>query len=98
MDFERLTKTVRVTDPECWYGQDEVKVSLYITPPYDNEVIVRIFIETIDDFAVAYDIECECKYESQIKWAYNHLKTWMYDRMPDEIDLGWLYEHGYLPY
>lgn len=98
MEFERLTKTVKVTDPECWYGQDTVKVHLYVTPPYEGEVIVRIFIETIDDFAVAYDYDCKVEYEAQIKWMYNHMKTWMYDKMPDEIDLGWLFEHGYLPY
>ena len=97
MEFERLTKTVKVKDKECWYGQDEVKVSLYVTPPYEGNVVVRIFIDTIDDFAVSYDYECEYKYTDQIKWAYNHLKTWMYDKMPNKISLGWLYEHGYLP-
>ena len=98
MDFERLTKTVKVTDPECWYGQDTVEVHLFVTPPYKGEVVVRIFVESIDDFAVAYDYECNIKYEAQIKWMYDHMKTWMYDKMPDEIDLGWLFEHGYLPY
>lgn len=98
MEFEKLTKTVKVTDPECWYGRDTVNVSLFVTPPYKDEVVVRIHVDSIDDFSVVYDFECECKYERQIEWAYNHLKTWMYDRMPDEIDLGWLYEHGYLPF
>lgn len=98
MDFERLTKLVYVTDKENWYGKDMVKVSLFVTPPYKEKVIVRIFIETIDDFAVTYDYECEEKYTDQIKWAYNHIKTWMYDKMPKKINLGWLYEHGYLPY
>lgn len=98
MEFERLTKLVYVTDKENWYGKDMVKVSLFVTPPYKEKVLVRIFIETIDDFAVTYDYECEEKYADQIKWAYNHIKTWMYDKMPKKINLGWLYEHGYLPY
>lgn len=98
MEFEKLTKTVKVTDPECWYGKNTVDVHLFVTTPYMDEVVVRIFVESIDDFAVVYDFECECKYKDQIKWAYNHLKTWMYDRMPDEISLAWLYEHGYLPW
>lgn len=97
MEFERLTKTVRVSDPECWYGRDTVKVHLFVTPPYTGNVIVRIFVESIDDFAVSYDYECEEKYKDMIKWAYNHIKFWMYDRIPNEINLGWLYEHGYLP-
>ena len=98
MKFEGLTKTVAVTDPDNWYGQDTVTVSLFITPPFRGRVAIRILIRSIDDFAVLYDIE---KYENNkdgIKWAYNHLKEWLYDRMPDKISLDWLYEHGYLPF
>lgn len=97
MDFERLTKTVRVTDPENWYNKDTVDVSLFVTPAFRGVVTVRILISTIDDFMVVYDHQCYAQYKESIKWAYNHLKQWMYDKMPDEIDLGWLYEHGYLP-
>ena len=77
MDFERLTKTVRVTDPECWYGRDTVEVHLFVTPPYKDNVLIRIFIETIDDFAVTYDYECEAKYQDNIRSMYNHIKTWV---------------------
>ena len=34
MNFERLTKTVRVSDPDCWYEKDTVKVHLFVTSPY----------------------------------------------------------------
>jgi hypothetical protein len=97
MEFEKLTKTVRVTDPENWYNQNTVEASLFVTPPYCGIVTVRILIDTIDDFMVVYDHECYVQYGELIKWAYNHLKQWMYDKMPEEISLGWLYEHGYLP-
>jgi hypothetical protein len=97
MEFERLTKTVRVADSENWYNQDTVDVSLFVTPPYLGITTVRILITTIDDFMVAYDHECYTQYGESIKWIYNHMKQWMYDKMPEEISLGWLYEHGYLP-
>lgn len=93
-----MEKIVRVSDPEDWYGENTVKVSLFVTPPFKNKVSVRILVESIDDFMMCYEYECEAKHEDHIKFMYNHLKEWMYDRIPKEIDLGWLYEHGYLPY
>lgn len=93
----QLTKTVKVSDPENWYRQNTVDVSLYVTKPWENKTVVRIFIFTIDDFAVSLDYEVESKYEAQIKSVYNHFKKWIYDRMPEEISLAWLYEHGFLP-
>lgn len=96
--LERLEKIVRVTDPEDWYGQNTVEVSLFVTPPYKDKVRVRILIQSVDDFMVSYDYECNNDDKDHIKWIYSHLKEWMYDRMPEEIDLTWLYEHGYLPF
>lgn len=94
--FERLTKTVRVSDPENWYERDTVDVWLYVTSPYENKVRVRVLIMTVDDFSVGYDWECDADNKGAIESAYNHLKEYMYDRMPEEISLDWLYEHGYL--
>ena len=93
----QLIKTVKVSDPENWYRQPTVDVSLYVTTPYDNKTIVRIFVFTIDDFAVSLDYEVESKYEDQIKFVYNHFKKWIYDRMPEEASLAWFYEHGFMP-
>lgn len=94
--FHRLTKTVKVSDPDMWYQQNEVDVSLYVSPPYKGTVQVKILVSSIDDFAVAYIQECNEKYTDYIKSLYNHMKEWMYDRMPEEISVDWLYEHGYL--
>ena len=96
-NFVQLIKTVKVTDPENWYRQPTVDVSLYVTRSWDNKTIVRVFVFTIDDFAVSLDYECESKYEDQIKSVYNHYKKWIYDRMPEEVSLAWFYEHGFLP-
>lgn len=49
MDFERLTKVVHVTDKENWYGKDMVKVSLYVTPPYKEKVLIRMLVESIEE-------------------------------------------------
>ena len=95
-NFERLEKTVKVTDPWRWYGEDTVDISLYVMN-YKDTTTVRIVVHSIDDFSVAYNYECESKYKDQIKYMYNHMKNWMFDKIPNEINVAWLYEHGYLP-
>lgn len=95
--FPRLTKKVKVSDPEMWYGKSEVDVSLFVTPPYAGRVYVKILVSSIDDFAVSHTTyDCNVKYTDCIKGIYDHMKEWMYDRMPEEVSVEWLYEHGYL--
>lgn len=98
MDFERLTKVVHVTDKENWYGKDTVKVSLYVTRPYKEKVLIRILVESIDDKLIVYDIECDADNKDEIKFWYEHLRRWLYDKIPKKISTAWLYEHGYLPF
>lgn len=93
----RHIKAVKVSDPENFYNQDTIEVGIYVTEPWREKVIVRVFIYTIDDKAWAIEQEINVKYKEQIKFVYNHYKKWIYDKMPEEISLVWLYEHGFLP-
>lgn len=95
--LEKLTKTVRVSDPEHWYMENTVKVSLYVTPSYKGQVRVRMYVKSIDDFNICYNVDCRDDDKAHIQWVYDHLKKYMYDRMPDIISRDWLYEHGYFP-
>ena len=95
--MNKKVKIVKVSDPECWYQQNEVKVSLYVTPSYHGTVYVRIFVDTIDDFAVSLDCEVGETNTDEIKWIYNHYETFIFDRMPEVVSLEWFYEHGFLP-
>lgn len=94
--FPRLTKKVKVSDPNMWYGRDEVDVSLFVTSPFRGTVYVKLRVSSIDDFAVAYTYQCEEKYTACIRGVYEHLREWMYARMPEKVSVEWLYEHGYL--
>jgi hypothetical protein len=93
----RRIKTVKVSDPENFYQQDTVEVALYITPQYKGETKVRVQIITIDDKSWALETEVGAQYRDYINSIYDHYKTWIYDRMPEEISLVWLFEHGFLP-
>lgn len=93
----RCIKTVRVSDPENFYQQNTVEVALYITPPYEDRMVVRVLVITIDDKAFALETEVHSRYKDEINFIYDHYKKWIYDKMPEEISLEWLYEHGFLP-
>lgn len=95
--MRKMIKIVKVSDPECWYNQDTVEVGLYVTPPYNGKVVVRVFVDTIDDFAVSLDYEIGETYTDAIKWVYNHYKTFIFERIPETVSLDWFYEHGFMP-
>ena len=84
-------KRVTVAEPECWYNRPDVRVIL-------GKVVggrggVRVFFESIDDFAVYQDVN-EWGEEANIDWA----KKYLYDKIPKKVSLQWLYEHGYKPF
>lgn len=98
-NYKTLKKTVRVGDPWRWYNRDTVDVFLWVHPlVLDRQnVEVSIVVSSIDDFSASRGIICDKKYPQSIEAFYNHLKKYMFDAMPEEITVDWLYEHGYLP-
>lgn len=95
-DRKELSKVVKVSDPENWYRQDTVVVKLFICPEYEGKTDVRIFIESIDDFAMEYTRTCYSA--ADIECTYKIMKENMFDKMPDSISYSWLLEHGYFPF
>ena len=95
-DRKELSKVVKVSDPEYWYGRDEVTVRLFICPECEGNILVRLFVESIDDFAMEYSRDC---YGSEhAKHTYKLMKENMFDKLPEEISYSWLLEHGYFPF
>jgi hypothetical protein len=95
-DRREICKTVKVSDPENWYNQKTVKVKLFICPEYEGKTDVRLFVESIDDFAMEYTRECYG--QADIDYTYKLMKEFMYDRLPKKISYGWLLEHGFFPF
>ena len=95
-DRRELSKIVKVSDPEMWYNQKTVKVKLFICPEYKGTVDVRIFVESIDDFAMEYT---RTRYSQEdIDYTCRIMKENMFDKLPKKISYGWLLEHGYFPF
>lgn len=95
-DRRELCKTVKVSDPEMWYNQKTVKVKLFICPEYKGNTDIRIFVESIDDFAMAYTRECHNR--ADIDYTYKLMKETIFDKLPKKISCKWLLKHGFFPF
>ena len=94
--YNRVEKVVQVDDPEVWYGENTIRVALYILPLLDDTVSVRIKALTIDDFSLLYERIYPKEYSLDIDFAYKHMKKWMFDTIPNTVNLEWFYRHGYV--
>lgn len=95
-DRRELSKVVKVSDPWMWYNQKTVTVKLFINPEFKGKTDVRIFVESIDDFAMEYTRECYN--QEDVDYTYDRMKKYMFDTMPRKISCKWLREHGYFPF
>lgn len=95
-DRRELSKVVKVSDPENWYNQKTVTVKLFICPEYERKIDIRIFVESIDDFAMEYTRTCYSW--ADVECTYMLMKANMFDKLPKRISYSWLLEHGYFPY
>ena len=95
-DRRELSKVVKVSDPDMWYNQKTVKVKLFICPEYKGTTDVRLFVETIDDFAMEYTRTCHT--QAGVEHTYALMEKNMFDKLPKKVSYGWFLEHGYFPY
>lgn len=82
-------KSIRVAEPELWYGQKYITVSLFML----LDGTARILFRSIDDFMVYQDIN-DWDAEANQEWA----KIYLWDNIPENVSLTWLYRHGYKPF
>ena len=86
-----LSKTVEVSDSYRWYNENKLEVRMYRLRA--NKSIVRIMFFSIDDALVYRDFD-EWDFEGNWKWC----KEWLWDRMPEVVNMEWMYEHGYVKF
>lgn len=93
-NFE-ATRSIVVTDD--WYPcfEDNRVVIALRTLRDGKNFRVRFSAYGADDFAVAMEHRTDSpEYAySLFKWW----KKWIFDRIPDGIDVEWFYEHGFYP-
>lgn len=95
---KELAKTVKVSDPWNWYGENEIKIRLFCMQPmkgWKNPSHIRVLASSIDDFLMSIDICVQRDSEACVKNTYNFAKKYIFDTIPDEISEAWLLEHGF---
>ena len=92
--MERITKTVHVSDPDCWYRRDTVTVTLFVGIPFRDYQEVILIVNSIDDFAMSMRCRCASGDSNVINYYYHKLKS-VFDSMPDTISVQWLKDRGF---
>lgn len=91
----KIEKDIVVTDDwyPCFEG-NKVHISMFVTNVRDSK-FVRICAWGADDFGVELDYKGP-NFESLV-WHYDFWKTHLFDKIPNNIDVNWFYEHGFYP-
>ena len=63
MKIERLTKAVKVSDPNNWYEETAITVSMFSLPTEPDTI--RVIFKSIDDFLVYQDFS---EWGKQANW------------------------------
>ena len=99
-------KLLNVSDPENWYSSDKIICEM-CHPKYWNgpdKDTVRILFKSYDDFMMYRDFKCydfmmyrdfKCySLDGNWKFCMEHY----FNKLPDTVNVEWLYEHGYVPF
>ena len=90
---KRASRYVQVTDD--WHPNiDEDKIELTILTGDFMGYYVKIVAMGDDDDGV--ELYYSASNPESLEYLYDHLKRYIYDRVPDGVDHEWFYEHGFL--
>ena len=86
--MKEITKTIKLNSDLrlSFYNRKTAQVSLFICPKYKGKQDVRLFIESIDDYALFLNKECHS--DEEVKLAYNELKI-IFDNTPKVLTREW---------
>lgn len=84
-------KLLNVSDPENWYRSDKIICEMFHLD--DCEDAIRIIFKSYDDFMMYRDFDY---YNLDSNWEF--CMEYYFNKLPDTVDVDWLYEHGYVPF
>lgn len=92
--MKEITKTIKLDRDlrQSFYNRRTAKVSLFVCPKYNGKQDVRIFIESIDDYALFLNRECHS--DEEVELAYNALKV-TFDSIPRVLTRQWCKENNF---
>lgn len=92
--MKEITKTIKLDKDlrQSFYNKRTAKISLFVCPKYKGKQDVRIFIESIDDYALF--LNRECRNSEELEKAYNELKV-IFDNTPRVLTRQWCKENNF---
>ena len=86
--MKEISKTIKLNGDlrESFYNRKTAEIKLFVCPKYKGKQDVRIFIESIDDYALFLNKECHSDEEVEI--VYNELKI-IFDNTPKVLTREW---------
>ena len=101
LDAGGIKEMRMVTVTDDWfpcYSDNQVNVTICVSRGFEHKdtYYVRISAWGADDTGVEMHYQagkyCETAYA-----IYRHWKEYIFDRIPDGVDMKWFYEHGFYP-
>ena len=89
-----ISKTVHVSDPDCWYRRNTVTVSLFVGIPFRDWQEVILIVNSIDDFAMAQRRRFAPNDKTAMECYYRELLE-CFNSIPDTISVKWLRDRGF---
>lgn len=88
-------KLLNVYDPENWYHSDKIICEMFHSKHWDgpHKDTVRILFKSYDDFMMYRDFDY---YSLGKNWKF--CMKHYFNKLPDTVDVDWLYKNGYVPF
>ena len=88
-------KLLNVSDPNSWYYSDKIICEMYHPKHWNgpDKDTVRILFKSYDDFMMYRDFNYY-SLDGNWKFCMKHY----FNKLPDTVDVDWLYENGYVPF
>ena len=92
--MKEITKTIKLNRDLrlSFYNRKTAEIKLFVCPKYKGKQDVRIFIESIDDYALFLNKECHS--DEEVELAYNALKV-TFDSIPKVLTRQWCKENNF---
>lgn len=90
-----VKKLLNVSDPNNWYHSNMIICEMFHPKHWDgsDKDTIRIIFTSYDDFMMY----CDFNYynlDSNWKFCMEHY----FNKLPNTVNVEWLYEHGYVPF
>lgn len=92
MEFVRLV-SISDEDNYYWNGQKYLAAGLYVRKNCreNGKDVISIILSSSNKFTLRYEHEVRYSLETEL----DHIKSYIFDRIPEDVTMDWLLEHSF---